>query len=406
MWQFRVRVPVRFLVKELIKYAWHDWPTMSTAAGLQLARETFNLRHPFGADGRGDPVRQISLRITDLCNLRCHTCGQWGDNGYLRGQSLKALKQREIPLATYQNLVDQVVEAGWSPIWYIWGGEPMLYPDLFELLRYIAARNMPVNLVTNGLNVAEHAADFVDSCTALWLSIDGPTPAIHNQQRPGVSPKDDNFDHALAALKTISAEKKRRGSLYPYLGPLTTISKYNVNHLTDIYRLVSPYADIHTIYLAWWIDQSAAQEHAADFERRFGFAPHSHLGWIGDWKDFAHEIIFTQFEEMWRLSKTHNRCPALMFPSLNSPAQVKQYYQDHTATFGYKQCFNIYTTMEIDSNGEVSLCRDYRDYSVGNINTQPVTEIWRSEAARKFRHSLSRGGLLPVCRRCCGLMGY
>ena len=119
MWQFRVKVPIRFLVKELIKYAWRDWSTMSTVAGLQLARETFNLRHPFGADGQGDPVRQISLRITDLCNLRCHTCGQWGDNGYLRGQSLKTLKQRELPLETYQNLVDQVVEAGWSPIWYM-----------------------------------------------------------------------------------------------------------------------------------------------------------------------------------------------------------------------------------------------------------------------------------------------
>jgi radical SAM protein with 4Fe4S-binding SPASM domain len=406
MWQFRLRVPVRFLARQFIKYTWRDWPTMSHAVRLQLARETFNWRHPFGADGRGDTVHQISLRPTDLCNLRCHTCGQWGESGYLRGQSLKTLKQRELPLETYIKLVDQVVEAGWSPIWYIWGGEPMLYPDLFELLRYIVARRMPINMVTNGVNVVNHVDEIIETCKGLWLSIDGPAAAIHNQQRPGASPRDDNFSDVMAALKTISAEKKRRHSLYPFLAPITTISKYNVGCLTDIYRLISPYADVHTIYLAWWIDRPAAQEHTADFERRFGFAPHSHWSWVGTWKDFDHGLIFDQFEEMWRLSKKHNRCPAIMFPSLNSPEAVQQYYQDHTTTFGYKQCFNIYSTMEVDSNGNVSLCRDYRDYVIGNIKTDPVTEIWQSEAARQFRRSISGEGLMPVCRRCCGLMGY
>ncbi|MBN1995556.1 MAG: radical SAM protein [Anaerolineae bacterium] len=406
MWQFRLRVPPGFLVKEFINYAWHDWPTVSHVLKLQLARETFNWRHPFGADGWGDTVQQISLRPTDLCNLRCCTCGQWGEKGYLREQPLKDLKQRELSLEIYKKLVDEVVEAGWSPIWYIWGGEPMLYPDLFDLMRYIAARHMPLTMVTNGVNVVKHIDEIIETCQGLWLSIDGPTAKIHNQQRPGVSPKDDNFSDVMAALKTISAEKKRQGSLYPFLGPITTISKYNVNHLADIYRLVSPYADVHTIYLAWWIDEPAAREHTADFERRFGFAPHSHWGWVGDWKDFDHSLIFDQFEEMWRLSKKHNRCPAIMFPNLISPEAVRQYYQDHTATFGYKQCFNIYSTIEVDSNGNVSLCRDYRDYVIGNIKTDPITKIWQSEAARQFRRSISEEGLMPVCRRCCGLMGY
>jgi radical SAM protein with 4Fe4S-binding SPASM domain len=406
MWQFRLRVPLGFLIKELAKYVWHDWPTVSHAVRLQLARETFNWRHPFGADGRGDTLRQISLRPTDLCNLRCHTCGQWGENGYLCEQSLKDLKQRELSLEIYQKLVDEVIEAGWSPIWYIWGGEPMLYPDLFELLRYIAARGMPVTMVTNGVNVVNHVAEILDTCKGLWLSIDGPTAEIHNQQRPGVSPKEDNFSDVMTALKTISVEKKQRGSLFPLLGPLTTISKPNVDHLTDIYRLVSPYADIHQFNLLWWIDEFAAQEHAVDFERRFGFTPHSHWGWIGTWKEFDYELIFDQFEEIWQLSKKHNRCPAITFPSVKSQEELVQYYQDHTNTLGYRQCFNIYTTMEVDSNGDVSLCRDYRDYVIGNVKTNSLTEIWYGEAARKFRRSISDEGLMPVCRRCCGLMGY
>ena len=54
-----------------------------------------------------------------MCNLRCHTCGQWGDNGYLHGTSLKELKAREVPLETYENLVDQIADKGWKPVWYL-----------------------------------------------------------------------------------------------------------------------------------------------------------------------------------------------------------------------------------------------------------------------------------------------
>ena len=30
------------------------------------------------------PVGQISLRVNEVCNLRCGSCGQWGENGHLR----------------------------------------------------------------------------------------------------------------------------------------------------------------------------------------------------------------------------------------------------------------------------------------------------------------------------------
>jgi len=62
--------------------------------------------------------------------------------------------------------------------------------------------------------------------------------------------------------------------------------------------------------------------------------------------------------------------------------------------------------MEVNSNGDVSPCRDYHDYVVGNIRQSTLTELWNSEAYKKFRCSVTRDGLMPVCTRCCGLMGY
>ena len=403
----RSRISPRFFVNQLASTLLEDWWTSYTFIKYQIAKESFNWRHPLGAKhGRGDAVQLVSLRITDMCNLRCHSCGQWGDNGYLLGKSLKELKQREVPVESYKRLVDQIVDAGWSPLWYIWGGEPMLYPGLIELLYYIKERGMPISLVTNATNVARRADDILDTCKILYLSVDGPNAEIHNTQRPGVSENYDNFKDVKAALETISEEKKRRNQKFPYVVPLSCITQYNIDDVVDLYGFTSQYADTQIFYLTWWIDSQSAKEHSVDFERRFGFKPQTHFGWIGTWKDFDHGVILDKFEEMENISRTQGRCPPMMMPKLKTRDDINRYYTDHSDAFGYNQCVSIFMTLEIDSNGDVSLCRDYHDYIIGNITTDAVTDIWNNEAAVKFRRSISTEGIMPVCRRCCGLMGY
>ncbi len=403
----RSRIPSRFFARQFVSALSEDRATACKFAKFQLAKETFSLRHPFGAKhGKGDTVELVSLRITDLCNLRCHTCGQWGDEGYLLGQSLKALKEQEVPLDVYKKLVDEIVAAGWKPVWYIWGGEPMLYPGLLELLHYIKDRGMPISLVSNGTNIARCANDILQTCKIIYLSVDGPNAEIHNAQRPGVTESHDNFKDVKDALETLRAEKDRQGLMFPYIIPLSCVSRYNADVVVDLYEFTRQYADAQIFYLTWWIDAQSAEEHAVDFERRFGFKPQTHEGWIGTWKDFDHDVVLDRFEQMMDIFKTTHRCPPIMIPDLASREEINRYYTDHSATFGYNQCVSIYMTMEINSNGDVSLCRDYHDYVIGNIKKTPIVDIWTGQAAQKFRASISKDGLMPACRRCCGLMGF
>ena len=181
---------------------------------------------------------------------------------------------------------------------------------------------------------------------------------------------------------------------------------YNIDYVVDLYKFTNQYADAQIFYLTWWIDSHSAQAHTEDFEGRFGFKPQTHYGWIGTWKDFNHGVILDKFEEMEKLSKETRRCPPMMMPKLNTREEIQRYYTDHTEVFGYDQCVSIYMTMEIDSNGDVSLCRDYHDYIIGNIKTDAVEDMWNNTTARKFRNSISTDGPMPVCRRCCGLMGF
>ena len=403
----RSRIPSRFFARQLVSALAEDRTTACKFAKFQLAKETFNLRHPFGAKhGKGDSVELVSLRITDLCNLRCHTCGQWGDEGYLRGESLKELKTQEVSLEAYKKLVDEIVAAGWKPVWYIWGGEPMLYSGLIELMHYIKDRGMAISLVSNGTNIAKFAGDILDTCKIIYLSVDGPNEEIHNAQRPGASESYNNFKDVKDALETLRAEKDRRKLVFPYIIPLSCVSRYNTDVLVDLYKFTRQYADAQIFYLTWWIDSQSAQDHAGDFERRFGFKPQTHEGWIGTWKDFDHDAVYDRFEEMMSIFNTDRRCPPIMIPDLPTKEDINRYYTDHSATFGYDQCVSIYMTMEINSNGDVSLCRDYHDYVIGNIKNTSIVDIWKGKSAQAFRSSISKDGLMPACRRCCGLMGF
>ncbi|MBK06304.1 MAG: radical SAM protein [Deltaproteobacteria bacterium] len=403
----RLTVNPSFFIKNIYKSFREDWKTAYSFMRFQAAKESWNLRHRNKEiDGTGDKIELVSLRITDMCNLRCHSCGQWGDNGYLVGTPLKELKQREVPVERYKKLVDDVMATGSRPIWYIWGGEPMLYPGIIELLYYIKERGMPISLVTNGTHVAKRAEELLDTLKILHVSVDGPNPEIHNAQRPGVSKKHDNFKAVEAGLKAISDGKKARGQTFPYLVPISCITSYNIDYLADLYDFTSQYADAQMLYLTWWIDAQSAAEHTHDFERRFGFKPKTHYGWIGTWKDFDYSKLLDKYDELWSKWEKSGKCPPVMMPRVSGAEEIEKYYLDHSATFGYDQCVSIYMTVEIDSNGDVSYCRDYHDYIVGNIREESILDIWNNEKSKKFRKSITKEGIMPVCRRCCGLMGF
>lgn len=51
---------------------------MSKLVGLQSDKWLFPMYQALKEPGWGGKIRQVSIRITDLCNLRCVMCGQWG----------------------------------------------------------------------------------------------------------------------------------------------------------------------------------------------------------------------------------------------------------------------------------------------------------------------------------------
>lgn len=401
----RSKISLAAVVKNFRRLAPYPWIGLKLAA-LQGEKWLFNLLYPNPASGKARAIRQVSIRITDLCNLRCHTCGQWGDKGFLHGQNLAELRKQEVPVARYQEVLADLVAHGHRPLLYLWGGEPMLYEGTLELIKSAAALGLPTSIATNGTRVAAAAPELVQApLFLLQISIDGHNAELHNRLRPGAGGA-DNFAEINRALAAVRQARREAGRNLPLIASLTVISRNNYRHLVDLYETFRDRVDLAVFYLSWWIDESRAQAHEEDFFRRFGFRPRCPWGWVGDWKPEDYGALNRQLEELLARSRPWSAPPVVLIPDIRGEDNLAAYYTDHTARFGYNQCISIFQVVEINANGDLSPCRDYHDYVVGNIKEKTITELWNSERYRAFRRSLTTEGLMPVCSRCCGLMGY
>ncbi len=402
----RSSVALDTIIKQAVKVGRYPWMAGRLAA-LEKEKIFFSALNPQAELGHARSIRQLSIRITDMCNLRCHTCGQWGDHGFLHGKSLKDLKKQEISPERYLALLEDLARHGHHPSVYLWGGEPTMYDGWLEIVERATELKMPTSIVTNATKLAG-AADRLAAAPLflLQISIDGHSREIQNAARPSASGAGDNYQVIQDALAAVQEAKRAHKTKLPLVASLTTISSANVNHLVDIYEAYKDRVDLFVYYLSWWIDEKSAKAHDEDFTRRFGFTPKLHWGWVGDWTIKDYETLDKQLKEVKRRSKGLGKPAVTIIPNVTGLDNLKEYYSNHEATFGYNRCISIYQAVELDSNGDMSPCRDYHDYIVGNVRESTITELWNSEAYRRFRASLHTEGLMPSCTRCCGLMGY
>ena len=203
------RVAIGTILKNTMKVATAPWAALRLAA-LEKEKFFFDLLNPRARSGHARTIRQLSIRITDLCNLRCHTCGQWGDHGFLHGKTIRDLKSSEVSPQRYLELLDDVSRQGHHPTVYLWGGEPTLYSGWMDIIRRATELRMPTAIATNATGIAEAAVELVKApMFLLQMSIDGHDAATHNAARPAAG-GGDNHATVRKALEAVKECKQRQ----------------------------------------------------------------------------------------------------------------------------------------------------------------------------------------------------
>ena len=159
----------------------------------------------------GHPVWEV----TGACNLRCIHC---------HATSGKAAPD-ELTTDEGKKLIDMLAATSEFRTLIYTGGEPLVRPDIFTLLKYSQKAGLANIIATNGTMIDEEIAfklkDHGVVCNA--ISIDAADPHIHDsiRNKPGA------FELALRAIEAT----KKAGIL---LQINTTAMEYNMSHLPEL----------------------------------------------------------------------------------------------------------------------------------------------------------------------------
>src|ERR671923_2129200 len=127
----------------------------------------------------------VELEPLFACNLKCEGCGKIQ-------HPAGVLKQR-MPVA---QAVGAVLESG-APMVSIAGGEPLMHPQIDEIVRRLLALNKIVFLCTNALLLPKHLHRFTPHRDFAWMvHIDG----LRERHDASVR-KPGGFDAAVAAIR-------------------------------------------------------------------------------------------------------------------------------------------------------------------------------------------------------------
>lgn len=218
-------------------------------------------------------------------------------------------------------------------------GEPLLNPDLFDMLRYAKSRGVITNLTTNGILVEEHVTDILDSGV--------------NDIAFGVY-RVDFLDRFQSGLKKLLNERSRENLKIPRTYFDITIYRDN---LDDIFNLIETAMDLG-------VD-------AVILHRLFNI-----YGVDGDVEYITKEEEERLFQEVRNLSK--ERRYAIYLPRKHS-----------------LPCIYVKRSIFVSCDGEVTPCCYLPDYSLGNALNDNFKAILKARAA--FIRNMHTH---PVCANC------
>ena len=160
----------------------------------------------------------MSWNVTRECNMKCAHC-------YINATEKKL--DNELTTLEAKGLMDQIYQVS-RPLLILSGGEPLLRPDIFELIEYGSAKGLKMGLGSNGSLINDAVAGKLKSAgiATVSISLDSNIAAQHDEFR-GVA---GAWEKAVEACKAL-----RKNNVLVQVN--TTLTQQNYNQIDDIMSL-------------------------------------------------------------------------------------------------------------------------------------------------------------------------
>lgn len=301
-----------------------------------------------------------TLMVTYRCNFHCAMC----DMPHKAAKSTQA-GQQEFGTDRFRDIIREFAALGVPGIGFT-GGEPLLRPDIFELLACTRQHGMITHLNTNGYLLGEEEARRIVEIgvDSVNVSLDGATPATHDRIRkcPGA------FEKATAAVARLHRLRKREAGLR--LKTVAVIDETNLDEIPEMVRL--------------------GKELGTDC---IEFIPRQPFAVDSNGTDAAGEEFLVRVERLTdyllKASQEGNRIE-------NSPAHLRLFRSSFAGEPSPVRCTACYNSLAVDCYGDIFPCVPWINWgkSVGRVGEKGLKDFWFSREYRQRRATVAR------CRDC------
>ncbi|MFX0195979.1 MAG: radical SAM protein [Candidatus Hodarchaeota archaeon] len=339
-------------------------------------------------DGQSPLLELCYFILTWRCNLRCKMCFEYGASGIFSETSSTDLRRNEMEIEDWKRIVDDLQK--FRPIIHLFGGEPLLYEDLDELVWYIKQAELRCQIVTNGTLLAQKARELVNNgVDEVWVSVDGPRD-IHDQIR-GV---DGTYDKILNGIEILTKLKKEEKASKPIINFIYTITDENYTRLGQFMESIDEYAVPLVVFShVLFLTEDLLRRHVGQFDTMFQTTSKEWEGYVIDPAKNIH--IDGLIESIREVKEKYGK--RISFSPDLAENELRAYYKDFRYTVN-RMCYAPWLTAVISPEGNVSPCSDF---VIGNTKNKSFDEIWNGEKVRTFRRALVKRRKFPVCDRCC-----
>lgn len=349
------------------------------------------LFHGYAPLGWARSPNHVSLDITRRCNLRCHMCFYYGGEGRNAPQ-LNELSGREI--------ISLVVNRLEGADYDLTGGEPLVRPDLVEILTAIRDRKAACSVTTNGtLMTPELAKRIVEDelLKGIHFSLHG-LKETHEE----ITRVKNSFDRTLKGIESILTERSKRGGERPEVTVACTISGTNMREAEGLIKLMDEvHVDRISFGHASFMPPGIQNAHQQVMER-LGLAPEPDYDELVQGPPeirVRREDLETYIQTLSRVRRSPEGAKVRTSPENYRAEDMRNHFLD--LNWKYKtSCTYPWRNLRIGPDGTITPCVGFR---IGNVRDQDLRQLWNHRRFRKFRSALYRNKLFPGCMRCCKL---
>jgi|GEM_PF-624165 len=306
--------------------------------------------------------------VTQRCNLSCIHC---------RADASPCKEETDLIVgADVKKLLDELADLG-CPTLAITGGEPLLRPDLVEIISYATSKGIKTRIQSNGLLLTSKLAQELKQAGlySFGIGLDGSRPEINDVIR--------NFPGALErAIKAIKLLKEVDLKVHVE----HTATKLNINDLSDLLDLLESLG----------VDTFLSR--AAIFSGRANASNQIFVLTAEDYKQYLAELAN---ERLKRKMSIIMNCQDPLYHLVDQAIVEK--LKTHGDIYGghiISGCTLGLNMIHICDNGDIGVCTFLPDIILGNFRKTPLKEIWRDRGQVASLSRLMKRDLEGSCGHC------